>query len=81
MLQSQSESPFVLDATRLPEGQGAIVFNGNKTSPQKRRFWAIEKAGTVKFTLQENALEPDSRLTITGFRWLGEKIIDQVYIR
>jgi len=77
--QNQSESPFVVDATTLPEGRGAIVFDGNGKSPRSRTFWVIEKAGTVKFTLNENNLTADSRLTITGFRWTGDT--DEVYIK
>jgi len=52
----------------LPEGRGKIVFNGKGMSPRKRRFWIMEKAGTVKFTLETNALKSDCRLTITGFK-------------
>jgi len=62
-----------LDANSLPEGQGAIVFHGSDKFPQRRKFWVIEKAGMVKFTLEENELEPDSRLTISGFSRRGEK--------
>jgi len=69
LFQNQTESPFVLDATTLPEEQGAIVFDGNDKSQRRNRFWVIEKAGTVKFTLEQNELQPDSRLTITGFQY------------
>jgi len=79
MPQNQSKSPFVVDATTLPEGRGAIVFDGNGKSPERRTFWVVEKAGTVKFTLQKNNLTADSRLTITGFRWTGDT--DEVYIK
>jgi len=57
----------------LPGGHGAIVFTenyGNQMYPKKRRFWALEKAGTVKFTLEGIKFKPDTRLTITGFKAL-----------
>jgi len=69
-----------LDATTLPEERGAIVFNGKKLPSQRRRFWVIEKAGTVNFTLEENELKSDSRLTITGFHYGGGKE-SEVYIK
>jgi len=62
------ESPFVLDASKLLGGRGAIVFNGSDMSWRKRRFWIMEKAGTVKFTLHANELKSDSRLTIAGLK-------------
>jgi len=68
VFQTQTESPFVLDMTTLPYGRGAIFFEGNKTSARKRRFWVLEKAGTVKFTLDPNDLKADSRLTISRFK-------------
>jgi len=57
-----------LDATTLPRGRGKIVFDGNRMSARKRIFWVLEKAGTVKFTLDANDLDPDSSLTISGFK-------------
>jgi len=68
-----------LDATTLSGGRGAIVFDGSENSAQKKRFWVIEKAGTVKFTLEENELKPESRLTITGFHMYGHKS-DESYV-
>jgi len=48
----------------------------------------MEKAGTVRFTLETNGLKPDSRLTISGFRDAGCNIslptsdyLDEVYIK
>jgi len=58
---------LVLDATTLPQGLGGIVFDGKVMPQRKRRFWVLERAGTVKFTLVTNDLKPDSRLTLTGF--------------
>jgi len=79
LLQNQTESPFILDATTLPEGLGAIVFDGNKIPSRQRRFWLIEQAGKIKFTLEKNDLKPDCRLTITGFEdW---KIREEVKIK
>jgi len=37
-------------------------------STRKSIFWVLEKAGTAKFTLDDNDLEPDARLTISGFK-------------
>jgi len=63
-----------LDASTLPEGRGAIVFEGNKMPARNRRFWVLEDAQTVKFTLDANYLKADSRLTISGFKTV--KFID-----
>jgi len=76
----QSESPFVLDATTLFDGRRSIVFDGEEMSPRKKRFWTLEIAGTVKFTLSSNGLKPDSRLTISGFQTTTE-YLTEVYIR
>jgi len=78
-LQAQLESPFILDATTLLVGRGNIVFDGNGKSPRRRRFWVIEKAGTVKFTLEENELKPECRLTVTGFHNI--EFANEVYIK
>jgi len=59
----------VLDATTLLQGgRGRIVFDGNKKPQRNRRFWALEKAGTVKFTLVRNLLKINYDLIITGFQ-------------
>jgi len=62
------ESPFVLDATTLPRGPGAIVFEGNKMSTRKRRFLVLKIGGTVKFNFFTNDLKTDSHFTISGFK-------------
>jgi len=87
-LKVEKESPFVLDVTTLPGGRGAIVFEGNKTSARRRRFWVLERAGTVKFTLDDNDLKADSRLTISGFKTVNYKYdqpttdyLEEVYIK
>jgi len=36
-------------------------------SPRKKRFWILENAGEMKFTLENNDIQPNSRLTISGF--------------
>jgi len=79
LFQSQAESPLILDAMTLPQGRGGIVFEGSDKSPRRRRFWVIEKAGMVNFTLEENKLQRDSRLTITGFYNFGSTD-SEVYI-
>jgi len=83
--QTQEESPFVLDASTLTNGRGEIVFNGNKMSPRKRRFWILEKAGTVKFTMENNNLKLDSRITISGLentkKHDSKEFLDEVYIK
>jgi len=75
----------------LPDGRGAIVFDGNEMSPQIRRFWTLEKAGEMRFTLEKNQLKPDSRITISGFKttinkdssqiWNSAHFLDEVYIK
>jgi len=69
--------------TTLPENRrGAIVFDGNKMSDRKRRFWVLEKAGTVRFLLEKNDLKPDSRLTISEFpKYNSGTHISQVFIK
>jgi len=62
-----------LDTTTLIKERGAIVFDGNVMTARKRRFWVIEKAGTVKFALDKNNLKADSRLTISGFKIINYK--------
>jgi len=63
-----TESSFVLDATKLIHNRGAIFFDGIEMASSKRRFWVLEKAGTVTFILDENKLKPDARLTISGLK-------------
>jgi len=48
----------------------------------------MEKAGTVKFTLEANLLSPDCRLTISGFKDASynssrpmSDFLDEVYIK
>jgi len=85
LLQPQMESPFILDATTLPAGVGAIIFNGNKMPTRNgRRFWVLERAGTVKFTLDSNDLKLGTRLTISGFlavKYDSLEYLDEVYIK
>jgi len=59
-----------LDATTLPNGRGSIVFDGedDEMSLRERRFWVLENAGTMRFKLKNNDLQPDSRITISGFK-------------
>jgi len=72
------ESPFVLDLTKLPGGQGKIFFVGNRMPEWKTRFWVLEKPGTVKFTLDANDLKHDPRLTISGFKTVSY-ILRQIF--
>jgi len=76
---------LVLDATTLPGGRGTLVFDENRTFSRKRRFWVLEKAGTVKFTLDANDLKEDSRLTISGFKTTEELnssgFLEEAYIK
>jgi len=87
LYQPQTEAPFVLNVSTLHDGRGAIVFDGKKMSPRKRRFWILERAGEMSFIiiLQNNDLEPDSRITISGFRatekWSSPDHLDEVYIK
>jgi len=87
-IQTEKESPFVLDATTLPYGRGTIVFDGKQMTFQKRRFWILERAGNVKFTLGGNDLKPNFRLTLTGFKTVDfsynqptAEYLDEVYIK
>jgi len=85
LLQTQKKSPFVLDVSTLRDGRGAIVFDGKELFVRKRRFWTLEKAGEMKFTLENNELQEDSRLTISGFKTTktiyNSDRLDQVYIK
>jgi len=69
----------------LPFGRGAIVFDGKELPPRKRRFWTLEKAGEMRFILENNKLEEYSRITISGFKttenWNSEDHLDEVYIK
>jgi len=76
--QVQEESPFLVNAKELPGGSGGLIFDGNQFSLRKRRYWILENAGTIKFTLDKNNLKPDSRLTISGFDSTLD--IDEFYI-
>jgi len=84
ILQEQNESPLVLDVSTLPDGQGAIVFDENQMSQRKRRFWVLEKGGEMRFTMDDNYLKPESRITISGFKttekWSFSDYINEVYI-
>jgi len=66
-LQVQHDFTFVLDASTLQGGLGAIVFDGKETSLRKRTFWVLENAGEMRFILENNNLTPDSRVSISGF--------------
>jgi len=61
------------------------VYDGNKMSPQKRRFWILEKAGTGRFTVENNHLKLGSRITISGFKttekYTSADFLDEVYIK
>jgi len=85
LLQAQKESPFILDVSTLPDGRGAIVFDGKEISRRRRRFWTLERAGEMKFTLESNELKEDSRITISGFKttekWDSSDHLDEVYIK
>jgi len=85
LLQAQKESPFVLDVSTLSDGRGAIVFDGKEMSSCKRRFWTLEKAGEMRFTLKNNELQRDSRITISGFKTTeninSEDHLDEVYVK
>jgi len=65
----------------LRNGRGGIVFDGNGMPPLKRRFWVLEKAGTMKFTLDPYYLKPESSLTKFGFPFDRLLNKDQVFIR
>jgi len=71
----------------LPFGRGAIEFDGKESPPRRRRFWTLEKAGKMRFTLENNELEEYSRITISGFKTTETKDslsydhLDQVYIK
>jgi len=85
LIQAQKESPFVLDVSTLLDGRGAIVFDENEMPPRKRRFWTLEKAGEMRFTMKNNELRPDSRITISGFKttvnYDSSDHLDEVYIK
>jgi len=84
-MQAQKESPFDLNVSTLPEGRGAIVFDGDKMSLCHRRFWILQKAGTVRLTMENNELQRDSRITISGFKTTEQKDsgdhLGEVYIK
>jgi len=54
-------------------------------APRKRRFWTFEKAGEMKFTMDRNELQPDSPITISGFKttqyYHSDDFLDEVYIK
>jgi len=57
-LQTKREPAFIVEVTSLPGRHGTVVFDGsNKTSPRKRRFWVIENAGEMQFTIEYNDLK------------------------
>jgi len=84
-LQIQKESPFVLDVTNLPNRLGSIIFDGNDMPQQKRRFWILEKAGTIKFTVVKHDFMPGSLITISGFKTTldikSKDFLEEVYIK
>jgi len=81
----QKESPFVLDVSTLPNGLGSIVFDENYNSLRKRRFWVLEKAGTIKFIVVKIHFNKGFRITIFGFKTTAnrnsEDYLDEVYIK
>jgi len=79
-LKDQVESPFVLNATYLPQGRGSIFFDETRMSHRKRRFWILENTGQVKFTLERNQLNQGSRITIAAFTSDARRT-DEIYIR
>jgi len=85
LIQAQKESPFVLDVSTLLDGQGGIIFDENEMSSRKRRFWTLERAGEMRFTLEKNELKPGSRITISGFKttvnYDSSDYLDEVYIK
>jgi len=74
-----------LDVSTLRDGQGTIVFDGKEMSLRKRRFWTLERAGEMRFTMENNELQPDSRITISGFKttqfYNSTDHLDEVYIK
>jgi len=85
VIQAQREFPFVLDVSTLHDGRGAIVFDGKEMVPRRRRFWTLERAGEMTFTLENNELHPHSRITISGFKTTvgrnSDDHLDEVYIK
>jgi len=69
----------------LPDGRGRIFYDGNEMSTRKRRFWILERAGEMRFTLDNNELTPDSRITISGFKkteWKDSPhYLEEVYMK
>jgi len=78
-LQKQKESPFVLDVSTLPENRGAIVFEGNALALRKRRFWVLDKAGRITFTVVKTDFSPGSFITIYGFKTTSENDCSKVF--
>jgi len=74
-----------LDATTIFDGQTAIVFDEKEVPPRRRRFWTLEKAGEMKFTMEKNELQPDSRITISGFKttryYNSTDHLDEIYMK
>jgi len=83
--QAQKESPFVLDASTLSDCRGIIAFEEKEIFSGKRRFWVLENAGEMRFTLEKNELQSDSRVTISGFRTTVKRDfadhLEEVYIK
>jgi len=69
----------------LSDGRGAIVFGGTEIAPRQRKFWLFEKAGEMRFTLEKNELQGDSRITISGFKttekYNSSDYLNEVYIK
>jgi len=69
----------------LPDGRGAIVFDGKKMCQRKRKFWTLENARQMSFTMDSNELQPDSRITISGFKttqyYNSTDYLDEAYIK
>jgi len=59
-LQTQKESPIVLDMFTLSNGIESIRFDGNSNYLRKRRFWVLEKAGTITFIVVKADFSPGS---------------------
>jgi len=57
-----------LDVSSLPDGRGVIVFDEKEMSPKKRTFWTLEKAGEMRFSLENSKLRPHFYITISGFK-------------
>jgi len=57
----------------LSNGIGSIWFDGNSNFLRKRRFWVLENAGTITFTVRKTDFSPGSFITVHGFNTTKEK--------